>query len=303
MKKNSDDAIIELERVRLGYGSKTILDNVDLKIERGSFLSIVGKSGTGKSTLLYMLGGFLRPQEGRYLFENRPVYGLGEIGLGGFRKKNIGYLFQDFRLLPFLTLEQNIRFPAFFSGDKIPREKVEEIMRTMGIENRRKAYPRDISGGEAQRTALARALILNPGVLLLDEPTGNLDEETEAGILEMLLALQKEKGLTLICITHSKTIVEKSDRVVKIEERKITDLAPNPKTKPPTNSRVAQKQKKGSQKEAHPKTTKGDQKNKNEDKKAKNKKSDNVNKNQKRDKLTTKTKPKGKQKRKADVLD
>ncbi len=214
-------AIIELQGVSLGYGDKVILSPFDLSIERGSFVSIAGKSGIGKSTLLYALGGFLKPLQGTYYFEERPVYGLGEIGLGRFRKKNIGYLFQDFRLLPFLTIEQNIRFPLFFDGEPYHRERVAELMDSLGIIHRRAAYPRDISGGEAQRTALARALVMDPQVLLLDEPTGNLDEETEADILKTLLGLQKEKGLTMVCITHSHRILTKSDSVLKMSGGKI----------------------------------------------------------------------------------
>ncbi|MDH4263858.1 MAG: ATP-binding cassette domain-containing protein, partial [Spirochaetia bacterium] len=176
-----------------------------------------GKSGSGKSTLLYVLGGFLRPVSGLYLFEKKKVYKVGEIGLGRFRKKNIGFLFQDFRLLPFLTIEQNILFPMYFTGDTLSSERTDYLLNLMGLEHRRKAFPKEISGGEAQRTALARALLLEPKLLLLDEPTGNLDKETELEVVDQLLGL-KLRGFTIICVTHSPVIGRQADFIWNISD-------------------------------------------------------------------------------------
>ncbi|HMY11981.1 MAG TPA: ATP-binding cassette domain-containing protein, partial [Turneriella sp.] len=185
--------IISLQDIRFAYGKRTILDGISLDFTPGSFSVIAGESGSGKSTLLYILGGFLKPDGGTYLFNGKPVYRrLGEFGLGRFRKNNIGFLFQDFRLLPFLTVEQNIRFPSLFSGAALDKARLAERMQRLGIAHRAKAYPNSVSGGEAQRTGLARALLMDPPVLLLDEPTGNLDSATEVAIVSVLEDLRNE---------------------------------------------------------------------------------------------------------------
>lgn len=212
------NTIIELENISFAYGKRMILDGINLNFAPGSFSVIAGESGSGKSTLLYILGGFLRPNSGSYRFNGQPVYKRwGELGLGRFRKNNIGFLFQDFRLLPFLTVEQNIRFPALFSGSMLDKQKLADRMERLGIAHRAKAYPNAISGGEAQRTALARALLMSPPVLLLDEPTGNLDSATEIAIVSVLEDLRKE-GLTLICISHSEYIMRRADQVLRLRE-------------------------------------------------------------------------------------
>jgi len=213
--------LIELRNLDFAYGKRRIFDNLNLTFERGSFSVIAGESGSGKSTLLYILGGFQKPERGEYLFSGQRVYGpFGEFGLGRFRKKNIGFLFQDFRLLPFLTVQQNIRFPVLFSGLRLPDKKVTEQMERLGIAHRAKAYPTAISGGEAQRTGLARALLMNPPLLLLDEPTGNLDGTTERAIVEVLEGLKKE-GLTLVCASHSNYIMQRADRVYDLKDGNI----------------------------------------------------------------------------------
>ncbi|AFM11966.1 ABC transporter ATP-binding protein [Turneriella parva] len=214
-------SLLSLSEISLSYGKRKILDAIDLEIAPGSFTVIAGESGSGKSTLLYILGGFLRPDRGIYLFEGKRVYGrFGEFGLGRFRKKYVGFLFQDFRLLPFLTVEQNIRFPALFSGKKLAKEQLQNQMQNLGIAHRSKAYPNTVSGGEAQRTALARALLMNPPLLLLDEPTGNLDSATEAAIVAELVRL-KAQGLTLVCVSHSNFIMQHADRVLRLIDGKL----------------------------------------------------------------------------------
>ncbi|HMV34786.1 MAG TPA: ABC transporter ATP-binding protein [Turneriella sp.] len=215
--------IISLQDIRFAYGKRTILDGISLDFTPGSFSVIAGESGSGKSTLLYILGGFLKPDGGTYLFNGKPVYRrLGEFGLGRFRKNNIGFLFQDFRLLPFLTVEQNIRFPSLFSGAALDKARLAERMQRLGIAHRAKAYPNSVSGGEAQRTGLARALLMDPPVLLLDEPTGNLDSATEVAIVSVLEDLRNE-GLTLICISHSEYIMKRADRVLRLSNGQFSD--------------------------------------------------------------------------------
>jgi ABC-type lipoprotein export system ATPase subunit len=214
------EIIFTLEDISVSYRAKTIIHNFDTGVFKGDFISVTGKSGSGKSTLLYLLGGFLKPSIGAYFFQNKRVYKMGEFGLGQFRKKNIGFLFQDFRLLPFLTIEQNIAFPIYFTGEKISQDRVDYLLDLFGLTHRKSAFPADISGGEAQRTALARALLLEPKLLLLDEPTGNLDFETEKEVLDLLLDL-KQKGLTLICVTHSREISKQSDFIWELKNGKI----------------------------------------------------------------------------------
>ncbi|MBX3720519.1 MAG: ATP-binding cassette domain-containing protein [Turneriella sp.] len=213
--------LITLKNLSFSYGKRKILDAIDLDFAPGSFSVIAGESGSGKSTLLYILGGFQRPGGGEYLFRGNRVYRrFGEFGLGSFRKKNIGFLFQDFRLLPFLTVEQNIRFPVYFSGIRFENARLKERMEQLGIAHRARAYPSAISGGEAQRTGLCRALLMDPPLLLLDEPTGNLDRATEQAIVDVLQALKKS-GLTLICVSHSAFIMECADRVIHLKDGKI----------------------------------------------------------------------------------
>lgn len=193
------------------------MSGVDLDINTSEFISIKGESGTGKSTLLYILGRFIRPDSGDYLFDGKkPGWAPA------FRRKNIGFLFQDFRLLNFLTIEKNIAFPKYFTGIHISKDRIREIMQKLNIDHRRTAYPDSISGGEAQRTALARALLLDPRVLLLDEPSGNLDLETEKKLISIFLQL-KEEGKTLVCVTHSKEIMKESDRVIEFKDQKLKE--------------------------------------------------------------------------------
>jgi len=218
--KQKTTNLLSMQGASIAYAKKEILPDFDFHVNQGEFACLTGKSGSGKSSILYVLAGLLKPTKGSYTFNGKPVYGLGEIGLGKFRKENIGFLFQDFRLLPFLTLEQNIHFPILFSGKPVPKKHIHSTMEMLGIAHRAKAYPREVSGGEAQRAALARALILHPKLLLLDEPTGNLDESTEKEILNYLITLQKS-GLTLLCVTHSNEIMKHSNVHWHIEDQKI----------------------------------------------------------------------------------
>lgn len=220
--RQTETPLLSLRDICLSYGKRVILDHTSADFYPGSFTVIAGESGCGKSSLLYILGGLLKPDSGQYLFRGRPVYRwLGEWGLSRFRKKNIGFLFQDFRLLPFLTVEENVRFPVLFSGVRMGKSKIQQRLKQLGIAHRAKAYPHTISGGEAQRTALARALLLEPPLLLLDEPTGNLDRDTEIAIVNLLLELQRE-GLTLICASHSEYMMAHADRVMVLAGGKLS---------------------------------------------------------------------------------
>ncbi len=220
-----NQVLLETKELSFHYGKKIILENVNFHVYPGEMVSIVGESGSGKSTLLYILGGFLKPQSGSYTFLGKKVYKTFLSHLGSFRRRHIGFLFQDFRLLPFLSVEQNIRFPVLFGGMELKRERLHALMESLGIFHRRKAFPSEISGGEMQRTGLGRALLSSPQLLLLDEPTGNLDEATEKEILSLLLKL-KEDGISLVCVTHSSTIRKASDRVYRMKGHSLTEELP-----------------------------------------------------------------------------
>ncbi len=205
--------LLKLKEVSFSYKQSNILENVNLTIDQKSFIVLAGESGTGKSTLLYILAGLLKPDSGEYLFSNRPVHEMGKFATAQFRRENIGILFQDFRLLPFLTAEQNIRFPLYFLSEKMDSNKVNRLLDELKIDHRKKAYPKNLSGGEAQRTAIARSMILQPQLLLLDEPTGNLDAKTEKLIVDSLMKFRTKYKLTIFCVTHSKYIMKQADKV------------------------------------------------------------------------------------------
>ena len=205
--------LLTLKHLSFSYGERIILKDICLDIVSKSFTSIIGESGSGKSTLLYILAGLLKPDAGEYVFQEQPLQNMGKFSAAQFRRTNIGVLFQDFRLLPFLTAKQNIKLPLYFLPEKIQNTKVENMLDELKISHRQKAYPRDLSGGEAQRTAMARAMVLEPKLLLLDEPTGNLDFDTEKSIVQYLRKFRKQRGLSIICITHSKYITAESDEV------------------------------------------------------------------------------------------
>ena len=163
-----------------------------------------------------MLAGLLKPKYGEYLFDNLNYYKKTKYGLAKFRRNNIGILFQDFRLIPFLNIEQNIMFPVYFSGIKIVKGLVTQLMSTFDILHRSQAYPHQISGGESQRVALARAMLLNPKLLLLDEVTGNLDQDTEKKVIQNILELKKN-NLAIVCVTHSAYVMKQADELWKVE--------------------------------------------------------------------------------------
>ena len=214
--------LYELKDCSFGYGRKKLISSVNLEIPKGSFTAFAGKSGSGKSTLLFSLAGLLKPMSGEVFFEQKSLYSFGEFGLGRYRRNNIAFLFQDFRLLPFLSLEKNVKMPSYFSGAKVEKGYLDQLLQEFGLSHRRKALPKYLSGGESQRVALARALLTSPKVLFLDEPTGNLDEQTEQEILELLIK-KKEQGLNLVCVTHSSYVMSKADKVYHIQDEELVE--------------------------------------------------------------------------------
>lgn len=218
------DAHIELHELSRAYASRgrarPVLDGINAMIRRGEFVVLVGRSGSGKSTLLNLIGGLDRPTSGDVLLDRQPLSGLSEDGLSRMRRRKVGYMFQFFNLIPTLTAEENLRLPLELIGvDGVPaRERAARWLAAVGLDDRGPDYPDELSGGEQQRVALARALIHEPGLLLADEPTGNLDLETAKDVLRLLDNLCRHSGTTLVMATHSPEVIGMADRVLTIRD-------------------------------------------------------------------------------------
>nr|WP_304284711.1 ABC transporter ATP-binding protein [Clostridium paraputrificum] len=205
-------------------GNKVIaLDNVNIEIEKGEFVAIVGASGSGKSTLLHQVGGVDRPTSGKVIIDNKDIYKLKEEKLAIFRRRKIGFVFQSFNLIPVLSVEENIKMPALLDHQKVDKEYFKDLVKTLGISDRLNHLPSELSGGQQQRVAIARALINKPAIILADEPTGNLDSETSKEIMEMLKLSVRKYNQTAIVITHDLSIAENADRVIKIKDGKVIE--------------------------------------------------------------------------------
>lgn len=196
------------------------LQDVNLEINEGEFIAITGQSGSGKSTLVQILGGLDTPTGGQVLYQNQDISKFSSRDLARFRSRNIGFIFQNFYLQPFLTLRENIQLPGYFTG-KISAKHTETLAKFVGLEDRLDHLPSELSGGQVQRAAIIRALYNNPKVILADEPTGNLDDENSENILKLLKIINKELGATVIVVTHDQKVLPYADRVVKLTDGKI----------------------------------------------------------------------------------
>ncbi len=203
-----------------GENQVRAVDHTDLEIERGKFTAIVGRSGSGKSTLLHLIGGLDRPDEGKVWIEGKDIFALKDDRLAEFRRKKIGFIFQNFNLIPSLNVWENIVLPLGLDNRKVRREDVEEVLEKIGIADKKDAMPNALSGGQKQRTAIARALVTSPAMILADEPTGNLDSQTELEVMSLLKSCVKDMGQTLVMITHDEMIAQMSDRMIEIEDGK-----------------------------------------------------------------------------------
>ncbi len=197
------------------------VDHTDLEIERGKFTAIVGRSGSGKSTFLHLLGGLDRPDSGSVAIEGKEIFKLKDNQLAAFRRKKIGFIFQDFNLIPSLNVWENVVLPVGLDGKKVNKQEVTEILERIGLAQKKNAMPNTLSGGEKQRVAIARALAGSPAMILADEPTGNLDSKTELEVMGILRNCVKEYNQTLVMITHDETIAQMADRVIMIEDGKV----------------------------------------------------------------------------------
>ena len=197
------------------------VDHTSLEIERGKFTAIVGRSGSGKSTLLHLIGGLDRPDAGKVWIEGKDIFALKDERLAEFRRKKIGFVFQDYNLIPSLNVWENIVLPLGLDNRKVRRQDVEEVLVKIGLADKAEAMPNVLSGGQKQRTAIARALVTRPALILADEPTGNLDSQTELEVMSLMKSCVTDFGQTLVMITHDEMIAQMADRVIEIADGKV----------------------------------------------------------------------------------
>lgn len=218
--------ILRIQNLTKIYGSgDTVvkaLDNVSFSVQKGEFVAIIGPSGSGKSTLLHILGGVDRPTSGKVFIEDNDIYALNETKLAVFRRRQIGLIYQFYNLIPVLNVEENITLPLLLDGRKVDRAYLQRLIDTLGISERLSHLPNQLSGGQQQRVSIGRALVNNPAIVLADEPTGNLDSKNSAEIVELLKHFNHENHQTLIVITHDERIALQADRIISIEDGRIS---------------------------------------------------------------------------------
>ncbi|WP_188457003.1 ABC transporter ATP-binding protein [Virgibacillus oceani] len=203
-----------------------VLNDITFKVERGEIVSIVGKSGSGKSTLLNLISGFSQPTEGEILIDGQRVTDFTEAAFADFRLNHLGFIFQSFQLIPSMTAYQNIELPLILKGESEFKRKqiTSEILEKVGLTNYQDHYPSELSGGQQQRVSIARALVLNPPIILADEPTGSLDSETEADLLQFIKQLNSELGITFLIITHDDAVAEIGNRTIAIRDGRLLEV-------------------------------------------------------------------------------
>ena len=218
--------LIEVKNLNKIYGSGEAevkaLKNINLNIEQGEFVAIVGQSGSGKSTLLHLIGGVDIPSSGEVIIDGKNIYKLKEKELSILRRRKLGFIFQFFNLIPVLTAQENIEMPVLLDNGKIDKNYMNELLKLLGLEERRNHHPSELSGGQQQRVSIGRALANKPSIILADEPTGNLDSKNSKEVLELLKYCAKKYNQTLILITHDINIAKSADRVITIEDGQIT---------------------------------------------------------------------------------
>ena len=219
--------ILQTTDLKKYYGEKPnitkALDGVSLSVEHGEFVAIVGTSGSGKSTLLNMIGGLDVPTSGKVIVDGKDLSTLKDEQLTIFRRRKIGFIFQNYNLVPVLNVYENIVLPVELDGDQVDKNYMQEVVRMLGLEDRLNNMPNNLSGGQQQRVAIARALVSKPAIVLADEPTGNLDSRTSSDVLGLLKVSSQKFHQTLVMITHNDEIAQLADRIIRIEDGKISE--------------------------------------------------------------------------------
>ena len=217
--------ILKIENLKKVYGSGETevkaLDNISFQVEEGEFIAIIGPSGSGKSTLLHSIAGLEKPTSGKVYFYDKDIYKMSKKELTILRRQKIGIIYQFYNLIPTLNVEENITLPIELDRKKIDTKKLDEIIKFLGLEKRKKHLPNELSGGQQQKVAIGRALMINPTIILADEPTGNLDSKSSEEIMKVLKKANKDYKQTIIMITHNLEIAKLADRIIKIEDGKI----------------------------------------------------------------------------------
>ena len=221
------EEILKVDKLTKIYGkdnNKVVaLDKVSFTVNKGEFVAIIGASGSGKSTLLHLIGGVDRPTSGKVFIEGEDIFKLSDDNLAIFRRRQVGLIYQFYNLLPILNVEENIKLPVELDGKKVDEKDLTELLKTLGLESRRKHLPNELSGGQQQRTSIGRAMINHPAIILADEPTGNLDSKASDEIMELLKLSNKKYNQTIIMITQNLELASQADRIIKLEDGRIVE--------------------------------------------------------------------------------
>ena len=220
--------LLEVQNICKTYGSGEAavhaLKNASFTVPKGEFVAVVGESGSGKSTLLNLIGALDTPTAGKVWIDGRDIFSMKERSLTIFRRRNIGFIFQSFNLIPELTVEQNIEFPVLLDYRKPDKAYLEELLTVLNLQERRHHLPSQLSGGQQQRVAIGRALITRPALILADEPTGNLDTQNSSEVIALLKQASRSYEQTIILITHSRSIAQTADRILRVSDGVLTDF-------------------------------------------------------------------------------
>lgn len=217
--------MLKVENLKRYYKSNDVevraLDGVSFDVEKGEFISIIGASGSGKSTLLHLLGGLDYPTSGKVLIDDTDIYALKDDERTIFRRRNIGFVFQAYNLLPMLNVYENIIIPFGLDGDKVDKKYVDSVIDILEISDQKYKMPNELSGGQQQRVAIARALVTKPSLILADEPTGNLDSKSSSQVVYLLKKINKELGNTILMITHDDAVAQAAEKTLRIEDGRL----------------------------------------------------------------------------------
>lgn len=222
-------SIVKVSNLSKVFGEKgnlnKVLDDITFEIEKGEFVSLMGESGSGKSTLLYLIGGLDKPTNGEVFINEKDINKLKEKQIAKLRRKDIGFVFQFYNLVQNLTVEENIMLPVIMDGkrEKDYKERLDKILKIIGLEEKRHSLPNQLSGGQQQRVSIARAIILSPSIILADEPIGNLDSKSGEEVMKLFKTINKEEGITILQVTHSEEAAKYGNRIIRLKDGKIIE--------------------------------------------------------------------------------